>query len=131
MTPAERITEINRLLAIFNKGCGNTAVPPTPATDCEECTADILRRIQNVAAGRPHDEDAPPENAAGAPDPAVIRWPVSLEDGRTLNPGDLLVIDRETGRARLAIAGEPGQRFSLPAQFTITDDGLLEIPVSL
>lgn len=64
MTPAERITEINRLLAIFNKGCSITAVPPAPATDCEECTADILRRIQNVAAGRPHDEGADEPSAA-------------------------------------------------------------------
>lgn len=54
MTPAERITEINRILEIFKKGCGNTCVPPAPATACEECTEDVLRRIQNVALGFAH-----------------------------------------------------------------------------
>lgn len=54
---AERITEINRILAIFNKGCGNTIVPAGPATECEECTKDVLERITRVALGMSHDAE--------------------------------------------------------------------------
>lgn len=54
MTAAERIDEINRILGIFNKGCGNTCVPPAPATACEECTDDVLARVQKVAFGLYH-----------------------------------------------------------------------------
>lgn len=68
--------------------------------------------------------DTPP------PGPSVICLPVTVEEGRPLNPGDLIVIDCDTGRARLAIAGEPGQRFRLPPSFTITQDGILEMPLA-
>lgn len=55
-TPAERIVEVNRLLTIFNMGCNISQEQKGPATMCEECTADVLRRVTNVIQGRRQDK---------------------------------------------------------------------------
>ncbi len=59
MTPAEKVDDINRLLGIFNQGCSNVMPPHQRATACDECTSDILRRIQKVVSG---EAAAPPRS---------------------------------------------------------------------
>lgn len=98
MTPAEKIAEINRLLGIFNQGCSNTCVPPAPATECEECTADVLRRIEAVLRDEPPPREAVPGDiflTGAVVTEADGKVTVRRADGTTITfPGRLVPADQ-------------------------------------
>lgn len=48
--------------------------------------------------------------------------------GETLEPGDLIMLDRKTGMVRKAYSDETGQKFTVPPGSRINEQGYLEMP---
>lgn len=52
-----------------------------------------------------------------------------MKPGETIEPGDLITLDRATGKMRKFVSGvDTGQAFTVPLGSRVTEDGYLEMP---
>ncbi len=51
-----------------------------------------------------------------------------LRAGETLEVGDVVCFDRDTGKLRKCLPGDEGHRFTIPPGSRVTADGYLEMP---